>query len=82
MNMIATTLPSPEEAFLAKTSSQELSPFIQTNLETQEIAMKATNALWDREDGKPTNKNEHAGLNGEPLQPFQINVHGVEAEEK
>ena len=50
--------------------------------ETQEIAMKATNALWDREDGKPTNKNEHAGLNGEPLQPFQINVHGVEAEEK
>jgi excisionase family DNA binding protein len=39
MNMIATTLPSPEEAFLAKTSSQELSPFIQTNLETQEIAI-------------------------------------------
>ncbi len=50
--------------------------------ETQEIAMKATNALWDREDGKPTNKNEHAGLDGQPLQPFQINVQGVESKNK
>ena len=50
--------------------------------ETQEIAMKATNALWDREDGKPTNKNEHSGLDGQPLQPFQVNLHSVDVKDK
>jgi hypothetical protein len=42
-----------------------------------ETRLKALNDIVDRIEGKPTQKNELSGLDGQPLQPFQVIVEGV-----
>jgi hypothetical protein len=42
-----------------------------------ETRLKALNDIVDRLEGKPTQKSELSGLDGQPLQPFQVIVEGV-----
>ena len=44
-----------------------------------ETRLKAWNDIMDRIDGKATQRNELSGLDGQPLQPFQIVVEGVQS---